>query len=544
MYVANIRNVWYMKQPYSEDLGLILESAKIYFKDPSNRVDFKAVAYSELLDRILRLQRDYPRSPNLGALRKEYEELEVSPADFMVIAIEKVLEYIRGAAVRRDFVVYHGMIYYYDGKLWGPISQRDSAHSDLREFLTKVVQMFGVRKVRSSYYKFRFELYRQFVDMISDYDRARLGYDVIYFRNKVLQLNRGDHVVREPLKADFQLHDVAYDYDAGAVCPLWDKFLDQMLPEKDAQQQLHEFMYYCFIVNQARFLKLEKVLFLLGGGSNGKSVVMDVLVALLGQDNVCSYSLPYLTSPLSDGLYARASFSDKLLNYSSEAGVTGRIDYDMFKQLVSQEGFAARHPYGRPFTASRCGKMIFNANRKPASEPTAGYFRRLLLLDFDKKVPDGKEDISLAQKIIKSDLSGVMNKVLLAGVQLWQNKRFTESAGHKKLLVEWKVEKDNVSAFLEDRQYSRSTASMMVASKVFEEYKEWASEHGYPDRFIIKTNVSFYARLRGLGFKFHKNKVKGVSMVYMESPLSVVASSQRDMFDSGGDGEVDEAVPF
>lgn len=534
----------YMQRNYKEDLRAVIKSASVYFK--RHLIDFKSIAYDELLSRILVLQRDHPESKELFKLNKEYEKLEVSSADFMYICVDQILGYIKTAKIDRDFIVYHGEVYYYLGRTWALVCSKEKANSDIKEFLSEVALIFKARRVRAFNHRFRAELYSHFVDALSERDDVRLGYDVIYFRNVVLRLDQGRHEVVKALKSDFQLTDVGYDYDVDAECPEWDKFLNRVLPHADSQAMLHEFMYYVFVVNQKDLLKLEKCLFLIGVGSNGKSVVMEVLSKLIGGvSNMSSFNIPHLTSELSDGMYARAVFSKKLLNYSSEVSTSRRGELSTLKQLISQEGFSARHPYGRPFTANRCGKLMFNANRKPRGEATVAFFRRLLLLPFDVKISKEEQDKQQHLKIISSDLPGLMNKVLEAGVRLWRNKEFTESEGHGRLLAEWQVEMDSVSAFLEDGGYSVSKTNRVAVNKIFKRYKDWAEEHGYVRRYIISTSTAFNSRLKDLGYDFHPNRINGYKMVYMECSVELVSDGfHEDDYGSGQSNERDMNTPF
>ena len=65
---------------------------------------------------------------------------------------------------------------------------------------------------------------------------------------------------------------------------------------------LAEYMDYIFTTG----LKLEKAAILYGSGANGKSVFFEVVNALIGPDNICSYSLQNLTKYDS---YQRAELS-------------------------------------------------------------------------------------------------------------------------------------------------------------------------------------------------------------------------------------------
>ena len=125
----------------------------------------------------------------------------------------------------------------------------------------------------------------------------------------------------------------------------FNNFLNQILPEKELQAIIAEYFGSIFI--SKKVMKFEKALFLYGSGSNGKSVLFDIIKALIGNHNFSSYSLESLTK----SEYTRAMIQDKLLNYSSE--LSSNLNLDMFKTLISSELVGARLPYKNPFYDGR-----------------------------------------------------------------------------------------------------------------------------------------------------------------------------------------------
>src|SRR5262249_2831066 len=114
--------------------------------------------------------------------------------------------------------------------------------------------------------------------------------------------------LRDFKREDFLTHQLSFTYDKGATAPIWQRFLDEVLPDESRQLVLAEYIGYVFTR-----LKLEKTLMLYGSGANGKSVVFDVVNALLGPENVVNHSLASLSHE-----YHRAKLANKLLNYSSD----------------------------------------------------------------------------------------------------------------------------------------------------------------------------------------------------------------------------------
>ena len=188
-------------------------------------------------------------------------------------------------------------------------------------------------------------------------------------------------------------------------------------------------MGFVFIKHGSNALKEEKALILYGTGANGKSVFFEIVNALLGPDNVSSYSLQSLTN---DNGYFRAKLANKLVNYASE--INGNMEAALFKQMVSGEPVEARLPYGQPFILRQYAKLIFNCNELPKDvEHSNAYYRRFLIIPFDVTIPEHEQDKNLHIKIIEKELSGVFNWVLQGLSRLLEQKRFSDCEAAQQL---------------------------------------------------------------------------------------------------------------
>ena len=240
-------------------------------------------------------------------------------------------------------------------------------------------------------------------------------------------------------------------------------------------------------------LKLEKVLLLYGSGANGKSVFFEIILALLGKDNVTTFSLDNLTD---DKGYSRAMFERALLNYSSE--IRGRMITSTFKQLVSGEPVEARLPYGRPYSISHYGKLMFNCNELPQdTELTHAFFRRFLIIPFDVIIAEESQDKHLAQKIIGSELAGVFNWVLQGLERLLENQRFSKSQIMDDVISKFRRDADSVLLFLDESEYEPSTDEHTSLAIVHTEYIQYCQQCKY----FALGRVKFNSRLKAIGIQ-------------------------------------------
>jgi putative DNA primase/helicase len=220
---------------------------------------------------------------------------------------------------------------------------------------------------------------------------------LINLQNGTFEITPKKTHLRDFDRKDFITHQLPFKYEPEATAPLFQNYLDEVLPDIEKQRVFAEYCGYIFV--KPSVLKLEKMLILYGTGANGKSVFFEILNALLGTENISNYSLQSLTN---DNGYFRAKIGNKLVNYASE--INGKLETDIFKQMASGEPIEARLPYGEPFILNEYAKLIFNCNELPKDvEHTDAYFRRFLIVGFDVTIPESKQDKELHKKIINNE---------------------------------------------------------------------------------------------------------------------------------------------
>lgn len=241
------------------------------------------------------------------------------------------------------------------------------------------------------------------------------------------------------------------DYDPYAKSELWEKFLDDVLPIKDTQETLQEFV-GCSFINRKK-IKMEKMCYLLGGGSNGKSVFFDAVVNTLGKNNVSFMEIADITGDKSSCEYNVAMINGKLLNYASEMGGKD-ISGGKYKKFVSGEPVMARLPFGEPFLADLIPPFISNLNKMPAvSDQTYGHFRRSIVIPFNRIFRESEQDKFLPMKLSK-ERKGIMNWILEGTRRFMKNKgEFTDSKTIKDVTIKAKRDSNSVLSYLYDSGY-------------------------------------------------------------------------------------------
>jgi putative DNA primase/helicase len=402
-----------------------------------------------------------------------------------------------------DIVRHNDEIHLYNGEYWQIVE------SDIFQiFLADVARALGVPSIIEKHHGFREQLQKQFA-ATQIFTSPELNVSDVYINLLDCTLLVSNGVVKNiPFdKEHFLNYQLPYRYDSNASCLVFFKFLSVVLPDESAQQVLAEYLGYLFIRNGNKSIKAEKMLVLFGSGANGKSVVFEIIQALLGKENVSNYSLTSLTD--TNGYY-RAKISNKLVNYGSEIG--GKLEADMLKKMASGEPIEARLPYGSPLLLHEYAKLIFNCNQLPKDvEQTDAYFRRFLILPFNVTIEEDKQDKSLANKIVVSELPGILNWVLEGLKRLLTQGKFTKCKISDDLLTRYKIESDSVQIFLEEYNINKSTDSReyKTLKTVYDAYRAFCSESGYKP--ISKLNFS--KRLQSLKFLIEKRNIGKVVLL-------------------------------
>jgi len=461
--------------------------------------EFEPINHEELLDTLL----DGIQPVDFRELTETTGNDKLSNKHYLVTCIEQVLITARNNSW--GLCTNNEAIYLYNRAYWKAIDE-----PTFQVFLGRAAERMGIDRHNARYYQYREQLYKQFLSA-ANLHRPEPDSDtvLINLQNGTFEIGADAQRLRSPEPADFLTYQLPFEYDPSADAPLFHTYLNHVLPDPILQKILAEYLAYLFV--RPSVLKLEKMLLIYGSGANGKSVLFDIVNALLGSQNVCSYSLQSLTD---ESGYYRAMLADKLVNYASE--INGKLESASFKALVSGEPIHARLPYGNPFTLTKYAKLIFNCNELPKEvEQTHAFFRRFLIIPFDVTIPEAEQDKQLSQRIIRSELSGVFNWMLSGLARLLTEGNFTHSDVVEKQTDDYKRQSDSVLMFVDEEGWVEDLSQFKDLKTVYGEYKGYCEECGYMKCSLRK----FSDRLRRQGFKMERKNYGFV--VYMNRKVFV-----------------------
>jgi len=244
----------------------------------------------------------------------------------------------------------------------------------------------------------------------SEFESENLVY--IPLKNGILDIQTGE--LLEYCSEYRFLKTLAVEYKPEAKCPTFEKFLDdicvdsELNPDLKMRKAIIQLFAYCLW----RAFPVQNVFFLIGGGANGKGVLLGTLQAFLGDENVANRSI----LSLSDNRFAGADLYRKHANISNELTVEEVSNVDLLKSLVSgTDHVSAERKHQQPFSFLNYAKIIIATNAPPKTkDATDGFYRRLNLIRFTRRFVGADDKKELSKKLREPDeLSGILNLALV-----------------------------------------------------------------------------------------------------------------------------------
>ncbi|MBL7130686.1 MAG: hypothetical protein ISS45_04715 [Candidatus Omnitrophica bacterium] len=269
----------------------------------------------------------------------------------------------------------------------------------------------------------------------------------------------------------YSINQLNVTYRNNAQCLLWVKTLREIFEDDSARiMLLQEYFGYCL----TRDTDYEKSLFLFGEGANGKSVVLYVLEELIGRENCSSIPLEKFND-----MHYVAQLRDKLVNISLETNAKADVYDNMFKAIVTGDTIAADEKYGQPFQFKPYCKLLFSTNNMPrVKDKTEGYFRRLLVLPFNRQFTVNERNPKLKYKIAGSELDGIFLWALNGLNRLRERGYFEESASMRAVKDEYRKENNNVIIFVDEVCVIDAHAEVKK-DELYQAYHDWCFASGY-----------------------------------------------------------------
>jgi P4 family phage/plasmid primase-like protien len=264
-------------------------------------------------------------------------------------------------------------------------------------------------------------------------------------------------------------------YDPEAACPLWDKFLMEiMLGDAEMVAYLQKAVGYTLTGNVS-----EEVLhFAYGTGNNGKSVFANILTKLFGDYAVTAPAEMLMKrdrgSSAANNDVARLVGVRLLMANETRAGQL--LDDLTLKTLVSTERISARFLYGEFFDFWPKLKIWVRGNHKPIiQDESDGAWRRVRLLEFALKLDEWAIDHDLEAELEK-ELPGILSWAV-RGCLVWRKSHLFPAAKVEQASKAYRRDSDIFADFLEECCVL-SPEGRVAQGVLYAFYRQWSERNG------------------------------------------------------------------
>lgn len=319
-----------------------------------------------------------------------------------------------------------------------------------------------------------------------------ISLDVIDEGDNILNVSNG---LVNMASCELQAHTPAYHsfiqlpitFDRGAKCSKIEAFINSIFSKQDAEV-VKEFIGFLLI----KPYMFHKALMITGESHSGKTTFVNLVVSLIGQNNIASVTL----QDLCDKPFSIAELHGKIANVSDDLPSNPVRYAGQFKRLTGESIITAERKFRDPFIFTNKAKAIFTCNELP---PVQGgddaYYYRWIIVQTSNKF--NKEDCNrnmLREITTPEELSGFLNLALRYRAKLLKQNQFTESLNIDQSRQRYNLTvKDSVSKFITECT-KREPENWTAKDVLYEFYADWCADNEIP----AKANNAFHRRFQSL----------------------------------------------
>lgn len=304
---------------------------------------------------------------------------------------------------------------------------------------------------------------------LPEFDNTQPSELLIPLQNGYLLYDDGKFVLKPHDKSLGVHYIINCDYLPSAPLPaLFTAFVEQILQDTAVRGRVQEYLGYT-LLGDARYQRGQVWI---GTGANGKGVLANIVQAF--HQHVATLNLAEL------GGFALSHLPGSSLIYIDEVP-SCKIDDAIPKRLIAGEKAPIRRHYQPTIDVRILAKWLILSNNIPRVEDQSdGFWRRFDMVPFNVTIPESERDPLLAEKIIKDEMSGVLNWLLEGLLRLLNRGRFDpiKPAAISQLDNYSRLRTDSVRGWVDDEDIGLLTTCTTHKDAVYQAYADWVRKNG------------------------------------------------------------------
>lgn len=233
---------------------------------------------------------------------------------------------------------------------------------------------------------------------------------------------------------------------------------------------------YC----QTNKTNIQKCFFLYGSGANGKSTLLEIIRATIGQDNISDLSFKDMTGD--NSRFRLSQIENKILNISGEMTTQYAPELEHFKKLTGEDEILIERKHKEPKTIKPYAKFIFNANELPrVADKSKAFYRRLNIIEMKASFTDEQKARFNIKNILTDDnIEWLINKSITAYLDM-PNNHFANEKQSDELVSIYRLENSTALQYLESDSFYKmyEVQKMRTFREIYLDYANYCKYYGY-----------------------------------------------------------------
>ncbi|WP_398999870.1 phage/plasmid primase, P4 family [Streptomyces sp. CBMA152] len=295
--------------------------------------------------------------------------------------------------------------------------------------------------------------------------------------------------------------------------PRWNRFLTDTFGEDEESAEMIAFLHLLLGYSITGDVGGQIMPFLFGSGKNGKSVLLDVVMKLLGDYADAGPPGFLMARPFEGHPTDLAELHGRRVIVCSEVKPGDKFDEARVKLLTGGDRIKARRMRQDFFSFQPTHKLWLLGNHRP-EVGTGGFafWRRMRLIPFERVVSDERKIDNLADVLVTEEGPGILNW-LIDGARryLGGDKDLTGPARVRIATTVYAETEDHTGRFFEE-SCALHPDHRAEQTRLYAAYRAWCQNEGAP----VITSRAFAARAREL--------------VGLASPKEMILSNSRKYY--------------
>jgi P4 family phage/plasmid primase-like protien len=287
----------------------------------------------------------------------------------------------------------------------------------------------------------------------------------------------------------------------GGECPLWRKVLREVTA---GDRELQEYLQRVFGYILTGITREHAMFFGYGTGANGKSVVNNTMLGVMGDYGTIAPIETFTASQHEAHPTDLAGLQGARLVLAVETEEGRRWAESKLKAATGGDKMSARFMRQDFFTFDPQFKLVVSGNHRPGLRSVDESIRRRMnLIPFNVTIPPGKRDTKLAEKL-RAEWGGILQWGI-DGCLMWQRVGLAPPKAVTAATESYMASEDALGRWLDEKTVKAANATV-GSTALFQAWRRWADAAGE----YVGSQKRFSQNLEARGFTTSRTRTERI----------------------------------